>query len=68
MNTKKRASRKINTHRLGRASGLSRWYSFPLHRIETESQTAVVPNMTSRRSSRWLWTRVAQTPACFALY
>jgi hypothetical protein len=63
MNTKKRASRKINTHRLGRASGFSRWYSFPLHRIEMESQTAVVPNMTSRRNSRWLWTRAAPATA-----
>jgi hypothetical protein len=51
MNMAKRVSRKINTHRLGRESGLSRWYSLPLHRIMMESQTATIPN-TARGVSR----------------
>ena len=37
------SSREISTQRLGRASGLSRWYSLPLRRIEMESQTAATP-------------------------
>jgi hypothetical protein len=48
MKTKKRASEENNTHRLGRASGLIRWYRLPVHKIVIESHTAEIPNPTSK--------------------
>jgi hypothetical protein len=47
-NTANRTSKEIKTQRLGRASGLSRWYSLPQRRMVIESTTAENPNPTKR--------------------
>jgi hypothetical protein len=47
-NTANKKSNEIKTHRRGRASGLSRWYSLPRRSIMSESATATIPNRDTR--------------------
>src|ERR1041384_7347982 len=46
-NTASKMSEKISTHRLGRASGVRRWYTLPRRRITNDSITADSPSPRS---------------------
>src|ERR1043165_5412401 len=48
-NTASEMSEKISTHRLGRASGVRRWYDFPGRRITNDSITADSPSPSTRQ-------------------